>query len=319
MNISVVIPLLNEQESLTELYDWIANVMQSNRFSYEIIFIDDGSTDESWKVITQLSSKDKNVKGIRFLRNFGKSQALHAGFEKAQGDVVITMDADLQDNPDEIPELYDLIVKDGLDLVSGWKKIRYDSTISKNLPSKLFNWAARKTSGVKLHDFNCGLKAYRSEVVKNIDVNGEMHRYIPVLSKNAGFTKIGEKIVKHQARKYGQTKFGMDRFIKGFLDLITIWFLSRFGKRPMHLFGTLGGIMFIIGFGFALFIGIDKIFINPIGRLITQRPQFYIALATMVIGTQFFVAGFLGEIILRTKEDKKRYTIKDVLNLDDIV
>ncbi len=319
MNISVVIPLLNEQESLTELYDWIANVMQSNRFSYEIIFIDDGSTDESWKVITQLSSKDKNVKGIRFLRNFGKSQALHAGFEKAQGDVVITMDADLQDNPDEIPELYDLIIQDGLDLVSGWKKIRYDSTISKNLPSKLFNWAARKTSGVKLHDFNCGLKAYRSEVVKNIDVNGEMHRYIPVLSKNAGFTKIGEKIVKHQARKYGQTKFGMDRFIKGFLDLITIWFLSRFGKRPMHLFGTLGGIMFIIGFGFALFIGIDKIFINPIGRLITQRPQFYIALATMVIGTQFFVAGFLGEIILRTKEDKKRYTIKDVLNLDDIV
>ena len=293
--------------------------MQSNRFSYEIIFIDDGSTDESWKVITQLSSKDKNVKGIRFLRNFGKSQALHAGFEKAQGDVVITMDADLQDNPDEIPELYDLIIQDGLDLVSGWKKIRYDSTISKNLPSKLFNWAARKTSGVKLHDFNCGLKAYRSEVVKNIDVNGEMHRYIPVLSKNAGFTKIGEKIVKHQARKYGQTKFGMDRFIKGFLDLITIWFLSRFGKRPMHLFGTLGGIMFIIGFGFALFIGIDKIFINPIGRLITQRPQFYIALATMVIGTQFFVAGFLGEIILRTKEDKKRYTIKDVLNLDDIV
>ncbi|WP_445957583.1 glycosyltransferase family 2 protein, partial [Yeosuana sp.] len=218
MNISVVIPLLNEQESLTELYDWIANVMQSNRFSYEIIFIDDGSTDESWKVITQLSSKDKNVKGIRFLRNFGKSQALHAGFEKAQGDVVITMDADLQDNPDEIPELYDLIIQDGLDLVSGWKKIRYDSTISKNLPSKLFNWAARKTSGVKLHDFNCGLKAYRSEVVKNIDVNGEMHRYIPVLSKNAGFTKIGEKIVKHQARKYGQTKFGMDRFIKGFLD-----------------------------------------------------------------------------------------------------
>jgi len=319
MNISVVIPLLNEQESLTELYDWIANVMQSNRFSYEIIFIDDGSTDESWKVITQLSSKDKNVKGIRFLRNFGKSQALHAGFEKAQGDVVITMDADLQDNPDEIPELYDLIVKDGLDLVSGWKKIRYDSTISKNLPSKLFNWAARKTSGVKLHDFNCGLKAYRSEVVKNIDVNGEMHRYIPVLSKNAGFTKIGEKIVKHQARKYGQTKFGMDRFIKGFLDLLTIWFLSRFGKRPMHLFGALGGIMFIIGFGFALFIGIDKIFINPMGRLITQRPQFYIALATMVIGTQFFVAGFLGEIILRTKEDKKRYTIKDVLNLDDIV
>ncbi len=315
MNISVVIPLLNEQESLTELYDWIAKVMQFNHFSYEIIFIDDGSTDNSWNVITELSSQDKQVKGIRFYRNFGKSQALHAGFEKAQGDVVITMDADLQDNPDEIPELYNMIVNDGLDLVSGWKKKRFDSILSKNLPSKLFNWAARKTSGVKLHDFNCGLKAYRLDVVKHIDVNGEMHRYIPVLSKNAGFTKISEKIVKHQARKYGETKFGMDRFINGFLDLITIWFLSRFGKRPMHLFGTWGVIMFAIGFGFALYLGIDKIFLNPYGRLITARPQFYIALATMIIGTQFFVAGFLGEIILRTKPDKKRYSIKAELNL----
>ncbi|MBR9845756.1 MAG: glycosyltransferase family 2 protein [Algicola sp.] len=315
MNISVVIPLLNEQESLTELHDWIAKVMQSNRFSYEIIFIDDGSTDDSWATIMQLSQKDANVKGIRFLKNFGKSQALHAGFAKAEGDVVITMDADLQDNPEEIPELYNMIVVDKYDLVSGWKKKRYDSVISKNLPSKLFNWAARKTSGVKLNDFNCGLKAYNKAVVKNIDVNGEMHRYIPVLAKNAGFTQIGEKIVKHQARKYGQTKFGMDRFINGFLDLITIWFLSRFGKRPMHLFGALGVIMFAIGFVFALYLGIDKLFLNTQGRLITQRPQFFIALTTMILGTQFFVAGFLGEIILRSKRDSNRYLIKQELNL----
>jgi len=314
MHISVVIPLLNEEESLTELHDWIAKVMQSNHFSYEIIFIDDGSTDDSWEVISQLSTINKDVKGIRFLRNFGKSQALHAGFAKAEGNVVITMDADLQDNPDEIPELYHMIVKDEYDLVSGWKKKRYDSVISKNLPSKLFNWAARKTSGVKLHDFNCGLKAYNLDVVKNIDVNGEMHRYMPLLSKNAGFTKIGEKIVQHQARKYGETKFGMNRFIHGFLDLITIWFLSHFGKRPMHLFGALGFIMFAIGFAFATYLGIDKLFLNPDGRLITQRPQFYIALSTMIIGTQFFVAGFLGELILRNKTDKKRYSIKDELN-----
>ncbi len=316
MNISVVIPLLNEQESLTELHDWIVNVMQSNRFSYEIIFIDDGSTDDSWPTILNLSEKNSNVKGIRFLKNFGKSQALHAGFEKAQGNVVITMDADLQDSPDEIPELYNMIINEGFDLVSGWKKKRYDSVISKNMPSKLFNWAARKTSGVKLNDFNCGLKAYKIDVVKNIDVNGEMHRYIPVLSKNAGFTKIGEKVVQHQARKYGVTKFGMNRFIHGFLDLITIWFLSRFGKRPMHLFGALGFIMFAIGFAFSAYLGVDKLFLNPGGRLITQRPQFYIALATMVIGTQFFVAGFLGEIVLRNKSDKKRYLIKEKLNLN---
>ncbi|MFD2824039.1 glycosyltransferase family 2 protein [Lacinutrix iliipiscaria] len=314
MNISVVIPLLNEQESLTELHDWIARVMQSNHFSYEIIFIDDGSTDDSWNTIQQLSQKDENVKGIRFLKNFGKSQALHAGFEKANGNVIITMDADLQDNPDEIPELYSMIVNDKFDLVSGWKKKRYDSFLSKNLPSKLFNWAARKTSGVKLHDFNCGLKAYHKNVVKNIDVNGEMHRYIPVLAKAEGFSKITEKVVLHQARKYGETKFGMDRFIHGFLDLITIWFLSRFGKRPMHLFGALGFFMFAIGFGFALYLGIDKLFIHQTGRLITQRPQFYIALVTMIIGTQFFVAGFLGEIILRTKTDKRRYLVKDELN-----
>ena len=314
MNISVVIPLLNEQESLTELYDWIVNVMQSNHFSYEIIFIDDGSTDDSWNIISKLSAKDINVKGIRFLQNFGKSQALHAGFEKAAGNVIITMDADLQDNPEEIPELYQMIVTNNFDLVSGWKKKRYDSVISKNLPSKLFNWAARKTSGVKLHDFNCGLKAYNRNVVKNIDVNGEMHRYIPVLAKNAGFSKIGEKVVQHQARKYGTTKFGMDRFVHGFLDLLTIWFISRFGKRPMHLFGALGVIMFAIGLAFTLYLGIDKLFLNPFGRLITQRPQFFIALATMIIGTQFFIAGFLGEIILRTKENKQRYLIKDVVN-----
>ncbi len=315
MNLSVVIPLLNEKESLKELYDWIAKVMQSNRFSYEIIFIDDGSTDGSWETITALSKVDKNVKGIRFLKNFGKSQALHVGFKKATGDVIITMDADLQDNPDEIPELYNMITKEGFDLVSGWKKKRYDSKISKNLPSKVFNWAARRTSGLKLNDFNCGLKAYSKNVVKNIDVNGEMHRYIPVLAKNAGFTNIGEKVVQHQARKYGETKFGMDRFIHGFLDLITIWFLSHFGKRPMHLFGALGVIMFIIGFGFTLYLGIDKLFLDPYGRLITQRPQFYIALVTMIIGTQFFIAGFLGELILRTQSHQERYLIKEELNL----
>ncbi|WP_053971784.1 glycosyltransferase family 2 protein [Mangrovimonas sp. ST2L15] len=315
MNISVVIPLLNEEESLNELYDWIAGVMQSNRFSYEILFIDDGSTDRSWDIINQLSNNNPQVKGIQFLKNFGKSQALHAGFELAQGDVIITMDADLQDNPEEIPELYDMVQNQHYDMVSGWKKKRYDSVISKNLPSKLFNWAARKTSGVKLHDFNCGLKAYKKTVVKNIDVSGEMHRYIPVLAKTAGFSNIGEKIVQHQARKYGQTKFGMDRFINGFLDLITIWFLSRFGRRPMHLFGALGVLMFAIGFGFSLYLGIDKLFLHPQGRLITQRPQFYLALATMVIGTQFFVAGFLGELILRNRPDKKRYLIKEKLNV----
>lgn len=316
MNISVVIPLLNEKDSLQELHDWIAKVMQSNHFSYEIIFIDDGSTDGSWETICQLSKNNPNVKGIRFLANFGKSQALHAGFEKAEGNVVITMDADLQDNPEEIPELCDMILKENYDMVSGWKKKRYDSVLTKNMPSKLFNWAARKTSGVKLNDFNCGLKAYKLNVVKNIDVNGEMHRYIPVLAKNAGFSKIGEKVVQHQARKYGETKFGIDRFIHGFLDLITIWFLSRFGKRPMHLFGALGVLMFAIGFMFALYLGIDKLFLNKSGRLITERPQFYLSLATMIIGTQFFVAGFLGEIMLRSKQDKKRYLVKESLNLD---
>lgn len=315
MNISVVIPLLNEEDSLQELHDWIAKVMKSNSYSYEILFIDDGSTDTSWQVIELISLNNPNVKGIRFQKNYGKSQALNAGFKEVEGDVVITMDADLQDSPDEIPELYNLIVKEGYDLISGWKKKRYDSKIRKNIPSKLFNAAARKTSGLKLHDFNCGLKAYRKDVVKNVDVNGEMHRYIPVLAKNAGFNKIGEKVVEHQARKYGVTKFGMDRFVNGFLDLITIWFLSKFGKRPMHLFGLLGTLMFFIGFCFAFYLGIDKLFFNPSGRLITERPQFYISLVTMIIGTQLFLAGFLGEIILRSKSDTKRYTISDKLNL----
>ena len=313
MNLSIVIPLLNEQESLPELHNWIVKVMNTHNFSYEILFIDDGSTDASWEVISNLSLENPNVKGIRFLRNYGKSQALHAGFARAQGDVVITMDADLQDSPDEIPELFRLITEDNYDLISGWKKKRYDSVVAKNIPSKLFNWAARKTSGVKLNDFNCGLKAYKNIVIKNIEVSGEMHRYIPVLAKNAGFGKIGEKVVIHQARKYGNSKFGMSRFINGFLDLITIWFLSTFGKRPMHLFGLLGSIMFVIGFLFAFYLGIDKLFINTSGRLITERPQFYLSLTAMLIGTQLFLAGFLGEIILRTKNNEERYKISEEL------
>jgi glycosyltransferase involved in cell wall biosynthesis len=311
MQISIVIPLLNEEESLKELHDWIGSVMRSNHFSYEILFIDDGSTDSSWNIISKLSDENQAVKGIRFFRNFGKSQALHAGFKAAQGDVIITMDADLQDNPEEIPELYNMIAEQGYELVSGWKKKRFDSVIFKNMPSKLFNWAARKTSGVRLHDFNCGLKAYRKEVVKTIEVHGEMHRYIPVLAKNAGFSNIGEKIVQHQARKYGKTKFGMERFINGFLDLITIWFVSKFGKQPMHLFGALGVVMFIIGFGFALYLGIDKLFINTTGRLITDRPQFFISLTAMIIGSQLFLAGFLGEILIRSRQNEKRYTIAE--------
>ncbi len=315
MDISVVIPLLNEEESLKELHDWIAKVMQSNQFLYEIIFIDDGSTDTSWQVIETLSQQNTSVKGIKFQKNYGKSQALNAGFKTVKGDVVITMDADLQDSPDEIPDLYKLIANDGFDLISGWKKKRYDSKIRKNLPSKLFNLAARKTSGLHLHDFNCGLKAYKNEVVKNVDVYGEMHRYIPVLAKNQGYNKIDEKIVQHQARKYGTTKFGMNRFVNGFLDLITIWFLSKFGKRPMHLFGLWGSFMFFIGLCFALYLGIDKLFINPTGRLLTQRPQFYISLVTMIIGTQLFLAGFIGELILRSKRDNDNYKISEKVNL----
>ena len=312
MDISVVIPLLDEQDSLVELHDWIAQVMQSNQLTYELIFIDDGSRDQSWEVITNLNQKNPSVLGIKFSKNFGKSQALHAGFEKAKGDVIITMDADLQDSPDEIPELFRLVKNNKHDIVSGWKKKRYDAYLTKNLPSKLFNWAARKISGLKLHDFNCGLKAYKKEVVKSIEVYGEMHRYIPVLAVNNGFKNIIEKPVVHQARKYGKTKFCMERFINGFLDLITIWFISRFAKRPMHFFGLLGVLMFIIGFGFAFYLGLDKLYFNPSGRLISDRPEFFIALTTMVIGTQFFVAGFLGEIILQSRNNKERYHISDI-------
>ena len=315
MQLSIIIPLLNEEESLKELHNWIVTVMQSNDFLYEILFVDDGSTDNSWAVITEISKTNPKVKGIRFIKNFGKSQALHAGFKAANGEVIITMDADLQDSPEEIPELYQLIKKQGYDLVSGWKKKRYDSVITKNIPSKLFNWAARRTSGVKLHDFNCGLKAYKKEVVKNIKVSGEMHRYIPVLAKNAGFLNIGEKIVTHQARKYGKTKFGMERFINGFLDLITIWFVSKFGKRPMHFFGALGVLMFLIGFSFAIYLGIDKLFIHKTGRLITDRPQFFISLTAMVIGTQLFLAGFLGEIMVQSRSNETRYDISEKVNL----
>jgi glycosyltransferase involved in cell wall biosynthesis len=317
MNLSLLIPLLNEEESLQELHTWIVQVMQSKNYSYEIIFIDDGSSDNSWQCIEGFAKVNPNVKGIRFMKNFGKSQALHAGFAKAQGDVIITMDADLQDSPEEIPDLYDMIVNQKYDLVSGWKKKRYDSVVAKNLPSKLFNWAARKTSGVQLNDFNCGLKAYKNVVVKNIEVSGEMHRYIPVLAKNAGFGNIGEKVVQHQARKYGETKFGMERFINGFLDLITIWFLSRFGKRPMHLFGAMGSVMFVIGFFSAGYIGISKLYHMYTGMrysLVTNNPWFYIALTTMVLGTQLFLAGFLGEIILRTKNNEERYKILKEIN-----
>ncbi|CAI8219526.1 MAG: Dodecaprenyl-phosphate galacturonate synthase [Formosa sp. Hel1_33_131] len=312
MDISVVIPLLNEQDSIEELNDWIVSVMQSNHLSYEILFIDDGSSDKSWDVIKNLRAKNSRVIGLKFSKNFGKSQALHAGFARAKGAVVITMDADLQDSPDEIPALYQMIKEQDYDIVSGWKKKRYDSFFAKNMPSKLFNWAARKISGLSLHDFNCGLKAYRNEVIKTIEVYGEMHRYIPVLAVNAGFNNIVEKVVIHQARKYGKTKFGMERFINGFLDLITIWFTSKFGKRPMHFFGLLGVIMFVIGLGFATYLGIDKLFLNPSGRLIANRPEFFIALSTMIIGTQFFVAGFLGEIIIQTRQNKERYHITEV-------
>ncbi len=321
MNVSLVIPLLNEAESLNELHDWIVSQMQANAYNYELIFVDDGSTDESWQIIESLSKSNTSVKAIRFKRNYGKSQALHAGFRMANGQVVITMDADLQDNPEEIPELVKMIESENYDLVSGWKKKRYDSFFAKNLPSKLFNWAARKTSGIQLHDFNCGLKAYKNEVVKAIDVYGEMHRYIPVLAKNAGYERITEKVVQHQARKYGYTKFGADRFINGFLDLITIWFVSKFAKRPMHFFGSLGSLVFLIGFLFALYLGIDKLYINTKGRLITQRPEFYIALVSMIIGTQLFLAGFISEMISRNKSNKKRYQINSFLNLnpkDDI-
>ncbi len=316
MDISVVIPLYNEDESLPELFAWIERVMKENNFTYEVIFVNDGSTDRSWEVIEELGKKSACVKGIKFRRNYGKSPALFCGFEQAQGDVVITMDADLQDSPDEIPELYRMIKEDGYDLVSGYKQKRYDP-LSKTIPTKLFNATARKISGIKnLHDFNCGLKAYRKAVVKNIEVYGEMHRYIPYLAKNAGFNKIGEKVVQHQARKYGTTKFGLNRFVNGYLDLITLWFLGSFGKKPMHVFGFLGTIMFIIGFLAAIIIGADKLYALACGiqqRLVTDSPYFYISLTMMIIGTQFFLFGFIGDLISRTSENRNEYQIEKTI------
>ena len=315
MNISVVIPLLNEKESLRELTDSLIDVMKSYNFSYEVIFIDDGSSDNSWDIIEELSSKSQTIKGIKFQRNYGKSQALHAGFLKSQGKVVFTMDADLQDDPKEIPAMYDMIINDNFDLISGWKKKRFDSVIFKNIPSKIFNFAARTTSGIKLNDFNCGLKAFKKDVIKSINVYGEMHRYIPILAKNEGYKKIGEKIVNHRPRKYGKTKFGPSRFLYGFLDLLTIWFISSFGKRPMHLFGSLGLILITTGFLFAAYLGYDKIILNPGGRLITERPEFYISLVTMIIGSQFFSMGFIGELMLKSINQKPQYIIQKQTNL----
>lgn len=313
MNISIIIPLYNEEESLNELYAWIKRVMNNHKFSYEVIFVDDGSTDKSWQVIEQLQEKHNEVKGIKFRRNYGKSPALYFGFKRAQGDVVITMDADLQDSPDEIPELYRMITIDGYDLVSGWKKKRYDP-LSKTIPTKLFNATARAVSGIhNLHDFNCGLKAYRKDVVKNIEVYGEMHRYIPYLAKNAGFSKIGEKVVHHQARKYGKTKFGLNRFVNGYLDLLTLWFLSKFSIKPMHIFGFLGSIMFILGFIAVAIIGFNKIYDMYVGntyRLITESPYFYLALTTMILGTQLFLAGFIGELVVRNAAERNNYQIE---------
>ena len=314
MNISVIIPLLNEQNSLEELTSSVSSVINELNLKYEIILIDDGSTDNSWKIISKICSSNKNIKAIRFLKNFGKSQALSAGFKACNGDVVITMDADLQDDPNEIPELYKKISEENFDLVSGWKKVRYDSIIFKNFPSKIFNWAARTTSGIKLNDFNCGIKAYKKEVIKQVKLTGGMHRYIPVLAKNAGYNRITEKIVIHHPRKHGKTKYGIDRFIKGFLDLITLWFIHKFGKRPMHFFGLIGTIMLLVGFFFSAYLGIDKLFLQTSGRLITERPEFYISLATMIMGSQFFLAGFLGEIILRNRKIKKQYIITEKIN-----
>ncbi|RCL66733.1 MAG: glycosyltransferase [Cryomorphaceae bacterium] len=314
MNISVIIPLFNEQNSLEELTKKIARIIDGMKLKYEILLIDDGSTDNSWIKISKICAVNSNIKGIRFLKNFGKSQALSAGFKICKGDVVITMDADLQDDPNEIPELYYKIINEDFDVVSGWKKIRYDSILFKNIPSKIFNWAARITSGIKLNDFNCGIKSYKLKVVKQIKLTGGMHRYIPVLAKNAGYDKITEKVVIHHPRKHGKTKYGIDRFLKGFLDLITLWFIHKFGKRPMHFFGLIGTIMLITGFLFSIYLGIDKLFIDLSGRLITERPEFYIALTTMIIGSQFFLAGFLGEIILRNKKIKKQYIITEKIN-----
>jgi glycosyltransferase involved in cell wall biosynthesis len=317
-DLSIIIPLFNEDESLPELAQWIEKVTVANNYSYEVIFVDDGSKDNSWAVVESICSKNNSFKGIRFRRNYGKSAALQKGFEAASGRVVITMDADLQDSPDEIPELYNMIVRDGFDLVSGWKQKRYDP-ISKTIPSKFFNWITSKMSGIyTLHDFNCGLKSYKIEVVKSIEVYGEMHRYIPVIAKWAGFTKITEKVVEHRARKYGTTKFGLERFVNGFLDLLSIMFVSKFGKRPMHLFGTLGTLMFLLGFFLSAWLGISKLYAvanNLPARLLTERPSFYLAITCMILGSQLFLSGFLGELISRNSSERNQYIIESKTNL----
>jgi len=316
IDLSIVIPLFNEADSLAELSDWIKKVVQKTKLNYEIIFIDDGSNDNSWDVICNLRLENKNIKGISFRRNYGKSAALNVGFESAKGNVVITMDADLQDSPDEIPELYKMIVDGGYDIVSGWKKHRKDP-LSKTIPTKLYNAVTRKVSGIKLNDMNCGLKAYKIDVVKNIEVYGEMHRYIPLIAKWAGFQNITEKVVIHQPRKFGETKFGLERFIFGFLDLFSITFIGKFGKRPMHLFGTLGLIVSLLGFSFLIYIGIDKILLNKGSKLIANRTEFYVALSSIIIGVQFFLAGFLGEMLSRNSLTRNNYQIKEKLNIND--
>jgi len=315
MDVSIVIPLLNEEESLPELLSWVGNVCAGQHYEYEVILVDDGSTDGSWALIEKMAASDPHIHGIKFRRNYGKSAALHKGFEKAAGEVVITMDADMQDSPDEIPELYRMITQEGYDMVSGWKRRRYDP-ISKTLPSKLYNFTARVMTGIHLHDFNCGLKAYKNKVVKSIEVFGEMHRYIPVIVKRAGFHRIGEKVVVHRKRKYGTSKFGLERFVNGYLDLLTISFISKFGKRPMHLFGTLGTLMFLIGLIIAAWLGIHKLILVGEGLkapLVTESPYFYIALTTMILGTQLFVAGFIGELVTRSAPERNVYLIDKVI------
>lgn len=313
MDISVIVPLYNEEGSLPKLFEWIDKVMTENKFSYEVIFINDGSTDGSWKVIEDLKAQSPNVSGIKFRHNYGKSPALYCGFRAAKGDVVITMDADLQDSPDEIPELYSMIMNDDYDLVSGWKKKRYDAKLTKNLPSKIYNATARTVTGLKLHDMNCGLKAYRHDVVKNIEVYGEMHRYIPYLAKNAGFTKIGEKVVEHRKREFGSSKFGMNRFVNGYLDLITLWFLSKFGKQPMHFFGLIGSLMFILGLLAVIVVGAKKLIAlssHIASPLVTSSPYFYIALTAMILGTLLFLTGFLAELVTRNAPERNNYKIE---------
>ena len=315
MDISVIVPLYNEDESLKELNDWILRVMKSNHFSFEILYIDDGSNDNSWQVVTDLSNENDNIKGIRFRRNYGKSAALNEGFKVANGDVVITMDADLQDSPDEIPELFRMLKEEGFDIVSGWKKKRHDP-ITKTIPSKLYNWTTRKLSGIKLHDMNCGLKAYKNEVVKNIEVYGEMHRYIPVIAKWEGYRNIGEKVVQHQKRKYGVTKFGIDRFIKGYLDLLSIVFVSKFGQRPMHFFGTFGSLIFFIGFVIASYLAYTKFFMAESYTMMTDRPLFYFGLLAMLLGSQLFLTGFLADMISRGINSNREYQIKSKININ---